>query len=50
HKGDASYFHVSTKSGLIRDAAWSYETPIAGMEQIAGLIAFGHDKVAVEVL
>ena len=49
-KGEANYFHVSTTSGLIRDAAWSYEAPIAGMEKIAGLIAFQHETIAVEIL
>ncbi|MEM0942925.1 MAG: DUF427 domain-containing protein [Pseudomonadota bacterium] len=49
-KGDARYFHIETKSGQIAEAAWSYETPIAGMEAIAGFIAFGHEMVAVEIL
>ncbi|MEM8790620.1 MAG: DUF427 domain-containing protein [Pseudomonadota bacterium] len=50
HKGEASYFHIVTKSGPIEDAAWSYETPINGMEVIRERIAFGHEKVAVEEL
>lgn len=50
HKGEASYFHVATKSGPIQDAAWSYETPLDGVSKIAGHIAFGHEKVAVESL
>lgn len=50
HKGEASYFHIATKSGLIENAGWSYENPVAGMEAIAGRIAFQHQKVAVEVL
>ncbi|MEM7506281.1 MAG: DUF427 domain-containing protein [Pseudomonadota bacterium] len=50
HKGDACYCHVITKSGPIQDAAWSYETPLNGVSQIAGHIAFGHEKVAVEPL
>lgn len=49
-KGEASYFHVMAKSGPITDAAWSYETPVAGLEAIAGLIAFYPDKAAVELL
>ena len=48
HKGDASYFSVVTKSEVIRDAAWSYETPGAGVEAIAGHLAFSSPKVAVE--
>ena len=46
--GAASYFTLVTKSGQIRDAGWSYETPTAGLEAIAGHIAFYPDKVAVE--
>ena len=48
HKGDASYYTLQAKSGPIVNAAWSYEDPIAGMEQIAGHLAFNSDKVTVE--
>lgn len=48
HKGEASYFHIVAKSGPIKDAAWSYETPKEGVEQIAGHLAFYTDRVAVE--
>ena len=47
-KGEASYFDIVTKSGTIRDAAWSYETPIAGAEGIAGYLAFYPDKATIE--
>ncbi|GGE31931.1 hypothetical protein GCM10011360_19880 [Primorskyibacter flagellatus] len=48
-KGDASYFSIVTKSTTHENAAWSYETPLAGMEQIAGHIAFyATDYVTVE--
>jgi len=50
HKGDASYYAIQTKSNLIDNAAWSYESPIAGMERIAGHLAFYPDKVTVEML
>ncbi|MEM9046003.1 MAG: DUF427 domain-containing protein [Pseudomonadota bacterium] len=50
HKGEASYFNIVTKSGPIQDAAWSYETPVDGMDVIKELIAFGHERVAVEQL
>lgn len=50
HKGEASYFHIMANSGPIVDAAWSYETPKAGLEAIAGAIAFYTDKAAVELL
>ncbi|MEM5476855.1 DUF427 domain-containing protein [Pacificibacter sp. AS14] len=50
HKGVASYFSIQTKSVLIEDAAWSYEDPKAGLEQIKGYLAFYPQKAAVEML
>jgi uncharacterized protein (DUF427 family) len=50
HKGQASYFTIEAKSGPIKNAAWSYESPINGMEPIAGHLAFYTDKVTVEAL
>ncbi|MEL6608127.1 MAG: DUF427 domain-containing protein [Pseudomonadota bacterium] len=50
HKGDASYFHLVTKSGTLENAVWSYETPKEGVAQIAGHLAFGHEAVTVEKL
>jgi uncharacterized protein (DUF427 family) len=50
HKGEASYFSIAAKSGLINDAAWSYETPKPGVEAIAGHLAFDPDRVTVEEL
>ncbi len=47
-KGEASHFSVMAKSGPIRDAAWSYESPKQGMEAIAGHIAFYTNLVTVE--
>ena len=47
-KGEASYFDIVTNAGPIHDAAWSYESPKDGMEQIAGHLAFYTDKVAIE--
>lgn len=49
HKGDASYFSIVTKSTVLQDAAWSYETPKETVAQIAGHLAFyASDTVAVE--
>ena len=48
YKGDATYFSIVAKSGPIADAAWSYDTPKAGVEKIAGHLAFYTSKVAVE--
>jgi len=50
HKGVATYHTIVAKSGPIKDAAWSYETPIEGMEEIAGYLAFYPQKVSVEAL
>ncbi len=51
HKGDASYFSIVTKSTVLKDAAWSYETPKEGVAEIAGYLAFyPSDTVTVEKL
>ncbi|MEM6943560.1 MAG: DUF427 domain-containing protein [Pseudomonadota bacterium] len=50
HKGQARYFHIAGKSGLIRDAAWSYESPHEAVAAISGFLAFYSDKAAVELL
>ena len=50
HKGTANSYTIVAKSGPITDAAWSYENPKAGMEPIAGRLAFNTDKVTVEQL
>lgn len=48
HKGDATYYSIQTKSVLIEDAGWSYETPIEDVTGIAGYLAFDGEKVIVE--
>ncbi|MCB1355497.1 MAG: DUF427 domain-containing protein [Maritimibacter sp.] len=47
-KGEATYFSIQAKSGLIADAGWSYETPFDTVAAIAGHIAFYGDKATVE--
>ena len=47
HKGLASYFHLTDEDGRVDNAVWSYETPIAGVEAIAGRLAFYPDKVEI---
>lgn len=49
-KGDASYFSIHTKSRELQNAAWSYETPVSEVQDIAGHLAFYLDEVAVEKL
>lgn len=46
-KGEASYYSIQTKSTVLEDAGWSYETPLDGVAEIAGYIAFRHPKVNV---
>lgn len=47
HKGLCSYYSVMTPKGVLENAVWSYETPISGVEAIAGHLAFYRDKVSV---
>ena len=48
HKGDATYYSIQTKSVLIKDAGWSYESPKENVAEIAGHIAFYPGKATVE--
>lgn len=50
HKGQATYYAIHSKSSVIPDAAWSYETPLGSVSEIAGHLAFYGDKVTVERL
>lgn len=49
HKGACSYYSITTPAGVLENVVWSYETPIAGMEAIAGHLAFYTDRVSVTV-
>jgi uncharacterized protein (DUF427 family) len=44
-KGDASYFHLRTEDGLVENAAWCYEGPFDGVQQIKGYLAFYASRV-----
>ncbi len=49
HKGTASYYSIVTKSTVLKDSVWSYETPKEGVSRIAGHLAFyTGDLIAVE--
>ena len=49
HKGDASYFSIVTKSTVLENAAWSYETPKEGVAAIKDHLAFySSETVTVE--
>lgn len=49
HKGDASYFDIVNRSDTLKDAVWSYETPLDAVAAIKDHLAFfNSDKVTVE--
>lgn len=49
HKGEATYFTIVAKSGPIKNAGWSYETPKADVAAIKDHISFySNEKVAIE--
>lgn len=50
HKGDATHYSLSVPGATLEHAAWSYESPKPGMEEIAGHVAFYADRVNVEKL
>ncbi len=47
HKGLASYLNLKDEQGSVANAVWSYEAPKAGVEAIAGHLAFYPDKVEI---
>jgi uncharacterized protein (DUF427 family) len=47
YKGQASYYSIRTPGGTLENAVWSYESPLPGMEAIAGLLAFYTDRVQI---
>jgi uncharacterized protein (DUF427 family) len=48
-KGEASYWSAEVGGQVYNDLVWSYETPIRGAEQIAGLMCFYPDRVELTV-
>ena len=44
-KGAASYWHLVVNGRTSQDAAWSYEDPSPGFEQLRGMIAFYPGRV-----
>ncbi|MCA0043099.1 DUF427 domain-containing protein [Celeribacter litoreus] len=49
-KGEAKHFDIHTKSVVIENAAWSYETPKDATLGVKGYVAFYPQKAAVEQL
>jgi uncharacterized protein (DUF427 family) len=48
-KGRASYWSAQVGNEVYDDVVWSYETPIPGAEQIAGLMCFFTERVELAV-
>jgi uncharacterized protein (DUF427 family) len=46
-KGEASYWSVDVAGKVYEDAAWSYEHPIPGARQIAGLVCFYPERAQI---
>ena len=44
YKGEASYWSVEAGGQVHDDVVWSYETPIPGAEEIAGLLCFWTER------
>ena len=50
YKGEASYYHVTTRSGTtVEDAIWTYQEPYPAVAAIAGHVAFYPDKADISV-
>jgi hypothetical protein len=45
YKGQASYYTIMRDAQIIENAVWSYETPLPGVSQIAGRLAFYPEHV-----
>jgi uncharacterized protein (DUF427 family) len=48
-KGEASYWSAQVGDKVFEDLVWSYQTPVSGAEQIAGLMCFYSDRVELTV-
>jgi uncharacterized protein (DUF427 family) len=48
-KGDASYYSVSTPSGTVVDAGWTYDDAYDAVAEITGHVAFYPDRAVVTV-
>jgi len=46
YKGQATYYTIVRDRQIIEDAAWSYETPLPGVSQLSGRVAFYPEHVA----
>ncbi len=49
YKGTTTYYSIRVGDELLRDAAWSYDDPLDGMQAIAGLVAIDHPELEVVI-
>jgi uncharacterized protein (DUF427 family) len=47
YKGDAAYYTLLMDGHFAENAVWTYERPIQGCEQIAGLLAFDPKQIEI---
>ncbi len=48
-KGQASYWSVQAGDQIHDDLVWSYQTPVAQAEEIAGLMSFYNERVELSI-
>jgi uncharacterized protein (DUF427 family) len=48
-KGQASYWTLELNGKVHDGIVWSYETPIAGVEDVAGMLSFYPERVDLTV-
>ena len=46
-KGQASYYSIKGRVGMLANAVWTYEDPLPEVAQIAGFLAFYADRVTI---
>lgn len=46
-KGEASYYSIKGDFGMLANAVWTYERPLAEVSAIAGHLAFYPDRVTL---
>jgi uncharacterized protein (DUF427 family) len=49
YKGEATYWHVHAGGQVLRDAAWSYETPLPESLRAAACVSFDGEGIEVSV-
>lgn len=46
-KGQANYYSIKGRVGMLANAVWTYEDPLPEVAQIAGYLAFHADRVTI---